>query len=263
MTISEDLDLGGAEVSRESLLLAHDHAVPISPWGEVPCLYESGHGSVLHRAEPDVVEAAAEEVPQGRGDRGWLLIEHMGEEIEVVNAVRLGHAHVRPRALEAREAPGGVAHGTRAAAAEALAHEHAHGVKAEDVANLEQAPRRAGDLGQAPALGHRERHGLLHETVLARAEAFAGEREMAVRRRDEIDGVHVRQSEAEVRHGLRRGNTGLDREGPALLGHVGHPDLTAELAEHSEVLLPPASQTDEQHFHGRVLPSPPTSSAIS
>src|SRR5262249_57968497 len=116
---------------------------------------------------------------------------------------------------------------------------------------------------EAPALGDRECHGLLDEAVLARAEAFAGEREMAVRRRNEIDGVHVWKGAAEIRHGVGRRDTCLDRAGPTLLRCVGDPDLTAELAEHAQVFLPPASQADEQHLHGRGLPSPPTSSAIS
>src|SRR5262249_60999247 len=94
----------GTEVSPEGLLLAHNHAVPIGPRGEVPRLHESGHGSIFHRAESDVVEAAAEEVPQGRGDGGGLLLGHMGGGVEGGNALRLGPAQRRPPAPEARAA---------------------------------------------------------------------------------------------------------------------------------------------------------------
>src|SRR4029453_6342588 len=86
VTISEDLDLPRAEVTREGLLLAHDHAVTEGAGGEVAGLDESGNVTVLDGTEANVVHAPAEEIAKGRRHRGGVLLEEAGEEIEVGDA---------------------------------------------------------------------------------------------------------------------------------------------------------------------------------
>src|SRR4029077_21113164 len=133
VTIGEDLDLPRAEVTRQGPLLAHDHAVTEGAGGKVAGLDEGGNVTVLNGTEADIVHAAAEEIAEGRRHRGGILLEKVGEEIEVVDAIRLRHSHVVARPLEACEASSAVADGAHASALDALAQELRHGMEAEDV----------------------------------------------------------------------------------------------------------------------------------
>src|ERR1700730_576860 len=168
VAVHEHANLARAEVARERALLAHDDAVTIGARRELARLDERGHLAVLARAHAQVVHPASGEIAKGGRHRRGRVVEQVRERIEVVDAVRLGHSHVGSRALEAREAPRAVAHGADGAAPDPLAHELRHGMEAEDVADLEDAPGRADDVGERASLRHRQGQRLLHEAVLAR-----------------------------------------------------------------------------------------------
>ena len=143
MVVGEYAHLRAAEVGVEGRVLTDDDAVAIGAGREVARFHEGGHVAVLHGGEGAVVQAAPQVVAQGRDDRGGLASEQIREEIEVVDAVGLGHPHVGARPLEAREAARAVAHACRRAK------------KADDYCNRAQrelgrrswrVDRRGGDL---------------------------------------------------------------------------------------------------------------------
>jgi hypothetical protein len=136
-------------------------------------------------------------------------------------------------------------------------------MEAKDMAHLQHPPGGSDERRQLASFGHREGERLLHEAVAARAQAVPRHREMTIRGRDQVHGLHVREGLAIVGDRARGRHARLDREGPALLGHVGHPQLDAQLGEHAQVLLAPAPQANQKDFHRRGAPVPPTSSATS
>ena len=207
---------------------------------------------------------AAEEIAEGRRHRGGILLEEVGEEIEVVDAIRLRHSHVVARPLEACEASRAVAHGAHASALDALAQELRHGMEAEDVPDLEHPWGRAHDVRQrARPSATVSVRGFSTKQCFPAPQALTGERQMIVGGCDNVHRVHLGQRVAEVRHRPRLGHPRLDGEGPALRRHVGDPELAAQLAQDTEVLLSPAPQADQEAPSRAVAPSPPTSSATS
>ena len=263
VAVHEHANLARAEVPRQRALLAHDDAVTIGARREVARLDERGHLPVLDRAEAQVVHPAPEEIAKGGRHRRGGVAEQVREQIEVVDAVRLGHSHVGSRALEARESPGAVAHGADGSAPDPLTHELCHGMEAEDVADLQDALGRADDVGERAPLRHRQGQRLLHEAVLAGAQALPRQGQVIVGGGHQVHRVHEGQRRPDVGHRARFRHPGLDGEGPPLGREIRDPDLAPELAQHAQVLLPPAPQAHEQNLHSRGLPSPPRSSAIS
>jgi hypothetical protein len=178
---------------------------------------------------------------------------------------RVGHrdAHVDARPLEARESPRAVANGARATIREPSAQHLGHRMEAKDVAHLEDAFSAALGFSERSALGCRDRERLFDEARLASRQALARQAKMRVGWSHQIDRVHVSKDGAKIRHCPRGGNTRLDGEGAALLREIGDPEFDAEPHEHADVLLAPATETDQENLQWREALSPPRSSAIS
>src|SRR5262249_12951806 len=190
-------------------------------------------------------------------------LEKMGEKIEVVDRVGHGHADVDARPLESRESPGAVPNGTHVTVREPAAQHVGDRMEPEDMADLEDACRAALQFRQRAALGGRDCGRFSDEARLAGFETLARQPKMRVGWRDEIDRVHMRKDGANIRDRPRRGYARLHGEGTAVLREVGDPELDSELREHPEVLLAPATETDQENLQWRVAASPPRSSGIS
>jgi hypothetical protein len=162
-------------------------------------------------------------VAQGGSDRDGLLPQQVGEEIEIVDRVGLGHACVGARPLEPREAAGAVTDAADGPGGQPLAQHRGHRMEAEDVPNLQDPTRLRDDRGEPPALGERPRQRLLDEAVPAGAEALAGHRQVIVGGGDDVDRVHVRERLPEIPDRAVGGHPGPDRECPPLRRDVGRP----------------------------------------
>jgi hypothetical protein len=167
-------------------------------------------------------------------------------------------------AAPAREVPGSSGRGRFPR--QPLAQHRGHGMKAEDVAHLQDAARLHDEPGQPPALVHGQGEGLLDEAVAARAQALPGQQEMIVGRRHDVHRVHVREGLPEVLDRVVRGHAGLDREGAPLRRDVGRPQLHPQLAEHARCFPGPSpqpSQTSRPSLARRPGPRRPGSAVRS
>ena len=191
-----------SEVPKSAASVARSPTITQSRYGaggEVAGLDEGRDLAVLHRGERAVVQAAAQVIAQGGGDRGGRAPEQVREEIEVVDGVGLRDAHVGARALEAGEAAGAVAHAARARPRRAArAARSSPGGSGRCARPGARAPVSATIAASAAALVHRERERLLDEAVAARAQALPGQGQVVVGRRHDVHRVHVRQRLAEV-----------------------------------------------------------------
>ena len=192
--------------------------------------------------------------------------EQVGEEVEVVDGVGLGHAHVRPRALEAREAAGAVAHAARAPPRPAArAARSVTGWKRKMWPTCSTRPVAATIAASSRPSATVRVSGFSTKQCAARAQALPGQRPGDCRpasRGPPRPRAAARSRKSATARAARHPR--LDREGAPLRRDVGHPQLHAQLAEHAQVLLAPAPQPDQQHFHRPRLPgSPPRSSATS
>jgi hypothetical protein len=118
-------------------------------------------------------------------------------------------------------------------------------------------------FSERTSLGCRDRERLFDEARLASLQALARQAKMRVGWSHQIDGVHVGKGRAKIRHCPRGGNASLDGKGTPLLREIGNPELDTELCEHADVLLAPATETDQEDLQWREALSPPRSSAIS
>ena len=225
------------------------------PRNEVPSLDDDGGLAVLHRRERQVIHLAAEVVADEPGDRRRIPAQQEREQVEVVDRVGLGDAHVRPWSLEPREPPGRIPHGADPVAREGCAEALRHGMEPEDVADLNQALRGPRPLDERPPLAHGAGHGLFDEAVPSRFQTLGGQRQVAVGRGDEVDGVHLSEGRAVVGDGARGRHPLLHRPAQPLARDVGHPDVGPQIAEDAEVLFAPAPEADQQDAHGPPRPA--------
>ena len=98
-----------AVVPHERAALADDHTVPPSAGSEVIRFDDRQNLAIVHDGPRRIVQAAAQVVSLKRGDARGFAGEQVREEVDVVNRVRLGDAHVGAWPLEARKPSGGVA----------------------------------------------------------------------------------------------------------------------------------------------------------
>src|SRR5262249_24383945 len=125
--------------------------------------------------------------------------------------------------------------------------------EAEDVAYLHEAARRRSRRLQLAPLGGRSRDRLFDEAVKPRGQALARDRVMAVRRRDDVRRVDVRERLAIIDERAARVQTTDHRPFRARRRPVSRPDGNSELAEYTQVLLAPTAEADQQDVHGERL----------
>jgi hypothetical protein len=236
-------------VGHEASPLADDDAFPVPAGQEVVRFHHHRDISVGHDRDRHVVQAAAEPVALNGGYARRVRAQKVSEEIKEMDGVALGHPDVGARALEAGEAARGVPHAADAIRIERLAYRDGDGMEAEDVADLQHPSRRAGHRRELTAVVHRQRQRLLDKAVPAGPQRVARHGEVTVRGGDHVDGVHVLEGLPVVGDRVRRGHASLHRQCATSRADVGDPHRGADLAEDTQVLLAPASETDEQHVH--------------
>ena len=122
-------------------------------------------------------------------------------------------------------------------------------MESKDVTDLHDATSRHRGCGDGPAVANRHGQWLLDEAVTSGGQARLGDRPMAVGRRHDVHRIDPGQRGAEVVAHASWIDPLAHRPLPPRRRHLGHPHGGAELRENSQMLLAPATETDEQDVH--------------